>query len=161
MGKRGGAGTEYKENAAEEKKDGTVVKAWQRMPTVILSEWAQTQKRPKPQFSGIRPYDRAMVRFKVTLPDPKDAAKNLVFEPNRDSDSPFTAREEAALVALLKLCPTFPLERKLPDPYRETWLAAITPGASQAAPKSKASAKPKAKAAALQWGDDEVLKPTP
>lgn len=34
-------------------------------------------------------------------------------------------RLEAALVALLKLCPDMPLERKLPDGYRETWLEAI------------------------------------
>lgn len=32
---------------------------------------------------------------------------------------------EAALVALLKLCFDLPLERKLPDGYRETWLEAI------------------------------------
>ena len=32
---------------------------------------------------------------------------------------------QAALVALLKLCPDMPLERKLPDGYRETWLEAI------------------------------------
>ena len=32
---------------------------------------------------------------------------------------------EAALVALLKLCSDLPLERKLPDGYRETWLEAI------------------------------------
>ena len=32
---------------------------------------------------------------------------------------------KAALVALLKLCPDMPLERKLPDGYRETWLEAI------------------------------------
>lgn len=28
-------------------------------------------------------------------------------------------------MALLKLCPDMPLERKLPDGYRETWLEAI------------------------------------
>ncbi|CAJ1407553.1 unnamed protein product [Effrenium voratum] len=122
MGKRGGAGTEYKDKPAEQKKDGTVVKSYQRMPTQILQEWSQGQKRPKPEYRGVRSYDRSKCRFKVVLPDPKDAAKSLEFEANRDADTPFAAREEAAMVALLKLCPQLPLERKLPDGYRETWL---------------------------------------
>eukprot|EP00434_Breviolum_minutum_P001631 symbB.v1.2.001440.t1/scaffold58.1/size370606/9 len=106
------------------------------MPTQILNEWCQSQKRPKPEFRGVRSYDRSLCRFKVVLPDPKDVAKSLEFEANRDAETPFAAREEAALVALLKLCFDLPLERKLPDGYRETWLEAIGEAAA-------AKAKPK------------------
>lgn len=62
----------------------------------------------------------------------QDTAKSLEFEANRDAETAFAAREEAALVALLKLCGDLPLERKLPDGYRETWLDAI----GSAKPKS-------------------------
>ena len=35
------------------------------------------------------------------------------------------AMEEAALLALLHVTPNLPHERKLPEPYKTTWLAAV------------------------------------
>ncbi|CAK0869099.1 unnamed protein product [Prorocentrum cordatum] len=147
--KRGGAGTEYKEAPPEEKKDGTIVKAWQRMPTQLLHEWAQAQKRPKPCYNKAWAYDKSKCRMKVILPDPKDPAKNLEFEPNRDADVVFNAKEDAAMVALLQVCPTLPLERKLPDGYRETWLEAVGGAAASSGKAAKAKAKAKEKPAAV------------
>eukprot|EP00439_Symbiodinium_sp_Y106_P022785 s428_g2.t2 len=154
MGKRGGAGTEYKDKPAEQKKDGTVVKSYQRMPTQLLQEWAQGQKRPKPEYSWARPFERGKCRSKVILPDGKDTAKSLEFEPNRDAETPYASREEAAMVALLKLCANLPLERKLPDGYRETWLEAISGGAAEAKAKAKATPKGKAKSDPPKPSDD-------
>ncbi|OLP74493.1 hypothetical protein AK812_SmicGene45946, partial [Symbiodinium microadriaticum] len=66
----------------------------------------------------------------------------------------------AAMVALLKLCASLPLERKLPDGYRETWLEAISGGAPEAKAKAKATPKGKAKSDPPKPSDDSGYPPS-
>lgn len=150
MGKRGGAGTVYTEKPAQEKADGTVVKAWQRMPTQLLLEWTQQQKKSKPWYNSVRAWDKDKYRQKVYIEDPKNKDASLEFVCANDSDSLFEAKEYAALVALLKLQGSMPLERKLPEPYCEIWKASVAASAAEAKGKGrgKDAAAPKAEAKA-------------
>jgi hypothetical protein len=76
-------------------------------------------------------------RFSVVLPDPKapGSDKDMVFLPDQFFGSPVEAKNAAALLPLLHFCSERPLERKLPDPFREMWLALV---ASAGAPKAVA-----------------------
>jgi ATP-dependent RNA helicase DHX57 len=104
----------------------TLIAQWQKLPSDILREWCQKQKRPQPKFKELLD-DTAKAEFKtrVILNDPKNPDKDLFFTPKESVNNEEQALEEAALLALLNLTPTLPHERKLPEPYRTTWLNAI------------------------------------
>lgn len=155
MGKRGGAGTVYADKPAQEKADGTVVKSHQRMPTQLLQEWAQREKRPKPWYSSVRPWERGKFRQKVYLEDPKKKEASLEFTAASDSDSLFEAKEHAAMVALLKVQGQMPLERKFPDPYAELWKASVA--AAAAASKCEAKARKPDRSATAAATHEAVL----
>lgn len=74
------------------------------------------------------------IRVRCVLPDDKNSAKDLKFCPMQDFDSLDEAKHCAALLAFKYIEPQRPLERKLPDPYRELWLSMAAPG-EDAAPK--------------------------
>lgn len=71
------------------------------------------------------------------LPDAKVSSKDLVFSPEQGAPTLDEAKHCAALLAIHYVEPLLPLERKLPDPFRELWLALV------AANKSPSDAKPK------------------
>lgn len=78
------------------------------------------------------------------LPDDKNSAKDLKFCPTQDFETLDEAKHCAALLALHYVEPLRPLERKLPDPYRELWLAMTTaPAAAAPASAGKAGASGK------------------
>ena len=64
----------------------------------------------------------------MVLPDPKNKEKSLRFAPTLTSEDGTVAKENAALLALLHLMPTLPLERKLPEPYKYVCLEHRLPG---------------------------------
>lgn len=59
-----------------------------------------------------------MHRMEVVLPDPKNSAKDLHYCPTESFPTVTQAKEFAALLALMDLQGTLPLEMKLPEPYR-------------------------------------------
>ena len=65
-------------------------------------------------------------RFKVLLVDSKNSKNDLHFCPIQSFESDAIAKDYAALLALFQLQNNIPLERKLPEPYRTTWLQMIS-----------------------------------
>ena len=119
---KGGSGqTTVVGQAAKETSLGkTQVQQWQRLPSQLLSEICKKQKRPPPKFKELK--DK---KVRCIVPDPKDSDKDLILIPAHAVSNPEQAKEESALLALLHLTPNIPHERKLPEPYKTTWLTAV------------------------------------
>ena len=66
-----------------------------------------------------------LYKYRVIVPDPKDPQKDLFFVPATAVANQEQAKEEGALLALLQLTPSLPHERKLPEPYKTTWLNSV------------------------------------
>ncbi len=90
-------------------------------------------------------------RFKVTVPDAKmpGSDKDLQFLPDQSFATPIEAKNAVALLPLLHFCRERPLERKLPDPYREMWLSVVGSPLPVAASKPDTASAPKAASATL------------
>ena len=90
------------------------------------------------------------------MPDPKTPGsdKDLEFIPEQSFASAVDAKHAVALLPLLHFCAERPLERKLPDPFREMWLSMLASrggAASASAPPAaagKASVNPPSASAA-------------
>jgi hypothetical protein len=110
-------------------KGKTQLAQWQKLPSDILRDYCQKQKRPPPKFKELLDDKRSKpnkFKSRVIVPDPKtNRDKDLIFIPAKPVPNEEQAKEEAALLALLHLTPKLPHERKLPDPYKTTWLAAV------------------------------------
>jgi hypothetical protein len=110
-------------------KGKTQLAQWQTLPSEILREYCHKQKRPPPKFKELLDDKRSKpnkFKCRVIVPDPKtNRDKDLIFIPAKPVPNEEQAKEEAALLALLHLTPKLPHERKLPDPYKTTWLAAV------------------------------------
>jgi ATP-dependent RNA helicase DHX57 len=116
----------------------TKIEQWQRLPSQLLKEICKKQRRPPPKFKEIKERDNKL-KVRVIVNDAKgDDKKDLILIPSQSVGNEEQAKEEAALLALLQLTPTLPHERKLPEPYKTTWLAAI-----QATKGNSSSFKPK------------------
>lgn len=169
-----GAGTVVTSKGPREMSVGDVnivLREWQKLPSTILHEHCQSAKRPKPKFTELKKCPPGRHKFRVILQDPKRPGtdKDLIFVPDMDSDSASDAKQCAALLSLAHVCKTLPLERKLPDIYKDMWLSLVSgkpattrapkppPGAAAAAAASaKPPAVPKASAAAAfsaGWDD--------
>lgn len=122
----------------------TQVAQWQRLPSQLLQEFCQRQKRPAPKYKNIGgaggSAGAAAYKYRVVVCDQKDSDKDLFFVPAQAVANEEQAKEEGALLALLQLTPTLPHERKLPDPYKTTWLNAI-----QSQKNAATTSKPQAK----------------
>jgi hypothetical protein len=101
----------------------TQVAQWQRLPIQLLLEYCKGQKRPNPTFQKI--CSDGKVRYRCIVRDAKNSDKDLFFLPAQAVGNEEQAQEESALLALLQLTPNIPHERKLPEPYKTTWLNAI------------------------------------
>jgi len=112
-------------------KGQTQVAQWQRLPSQLLQEYCQRQKRPNPKYKNIQKKQgsaaaTADYKYRVIVCDAKgDDDKDLFFVPAQAVPNEEQAKEEGALLALLQLTPTLPHERKLPEPYKTTWLNAV------------------------------------
>lgn len=117
-------------------------KEWQRTPVQLLHEFCQSKKRRSAHFPRVRAPE-GRVRVRCVLPDDKNTAKDLTFCPAQDFATLDEAKHCAALLALHHVEPLRPFERKLPDPYRELWLALATnsTGAAAGATTSKNQGK--------------------
>lgn len=115
----------------------TKIEQWQRLPSQLLEEYCKRQKRPSPKFQ-LREHKAGKVKYRVCLPDPSDPKKDLFYEPSVSVENEEQAKEESALLALVQLTPNMPHERKLPEPYKTTWLLALASrsSAAVAAPSS-------------------------
>jgi hypothetical protein len=83
-----------------------------------------------------------LYRFRVTLPDAKmpGSDKDLEFFPDQYFPTANDAKHAVALLPLLHFCRERPLERKLPDPFREMWLALLASSAAAPVSATKPSA---------------------
>jgi hypothetical protein len=143
----------------------TQVAQWQQLPSQLLGEYCRGQKRPSPKFKNMG--TDGLYKFRCIVPDSKDTHKDLFFIPAHAVGNEEQAKEESALLAMLQLTPNLPHERKLPEPYRTTWLNAIQSQKEEAASKkaplkkdpahlsgcsetNKSSAKPSNQNATLQ-----------
>ena len=133
-------------------KGKTQLSQWQKLPSGILREYCQKQKRPPPKFKELLDDRRSKpnkFKCRVIVPDPKtNRDKDLIFVPAKPVPNEEQAKEEAALLALLHLTPKLPHERKLPEPYKTTWLAAIESlknNSNSSGAEAKKSAATKAK----------------
>lgn len=102
----------------------TTVAQWQRLPTQLLDEVTKREGRPRPKYKSIGSY-----KYRVIVQDAKVARRgtdhDLILVPREACGNDEQARQEAALLALLHLTPSIPHERKLPEPYKTTWLHAV------------------------------------
>jgi hypothetical protein len=105
----------------------TKVQQWQKLPSALLLEVCQRQKRPFPKYENVEQRND-LFRYRVILPDTKKEDNDLFFVPAQAVKNEEQAKEEGALLALKSLTPTLPHERKLPEPYRTTWLNALEAG---------------------------------
>jgi hypothetical protein len=119
----------------------TTVAQWQQLPTTLLEAITKKEGRPPPKYKSIGEY-----KFRVIIQDAKAARRgtehDLILVPAEACNNEEQAREEAALLALLHLTPIYPHERKLPEPYKTTWLHAVQ--AAKETKKNKLNSKPKA-----------------
>jgi len=103
----------------------TTIQTWQKLPSHILRDFATSKKKfLKPKFKALEDKP-GKYKYRVILPDPKDSKKDLFFVPPSTVANEEQAKEEAALLALLHVTPELPHERKLPEPYKTTWLTAV------------------------------------
>ena len=115
----------------------TQVAQWQRLPSQLLQEVCQRQKRPRPKYKSLdHGVGKDLFKYRVIVPDGKDPKKDLFFVPAQAVPNEEQAKEEGALLALLQLTPSLPHERKLPEPYRTTWLNAIQAAKTAATTKN-------------------------
>lgn len=141
---KGGSGqTKFVAESAKTTAVGnTAVAQWQQLPSQLLQEVCKRQRRPPPKFKNIEIQKGSVYKYRCIVPDPKESDRDLFFVPSRSVANEEQSKEEAALLALLDLTPKLPHERKLPEPYRTTWLNAVTAAAaasSQQKPKAKTS----------------------
>lgn len=103
---------------------GTEISQWEKLPSQLLDQVCQKQGRPNAKYKSI-----GNCKYRVIVQDAKVSRRgtdhDLFFVPKAPAKSDDIAKEEAALLALLHLTPTIPHERKLPEPYKTTWLQAV------------------------------------
>jgi len=115
---------------------------WQKLPSELLADICKKEKRPYPKYKPLQSGDKCL--YRVIVQDAKASRRggdhDLILVPASAVANSEQAMEEAALLALLKLTPSIPHERTLPEPYKTTWLNALqAKKESGSKPKSKAS----------------------
>jgi HrpA-like RNA helicase len=127
--------------------DGVLLRAHERLPTQILQEWTNREKRPAPRYKARPPGNRQM----VFVNDAKNSLHDMNFCPvQTDFESEKVAKDYAALLALGQVQGNMPLENKLPEPYCTVWKQMIAANKEKAKKdvKKAAIAKKEAPAAA-------------
>jgi hypothetical protein len=134
--KQRGAGTVITARPTITTNDGVVLKAHERLPSNLLHEYCQREKRPQPKYFPNPPGNR----MTVLLEDPKNSKNDLRFSPAQSAESMNVARDFAALLGLFHFQSNLPLERRMPEPYSTTWselLKASKPSAEAPSNSSK------------------------
>ncbi|CAN0414881.1 unnamed protein product, partial [Ectocarpus sp. 12 AP-2014] len=91
----------------------------------LVQQHADRLQMKRPHFHPVQPSEPGLFRFRVVLPDRKNSSKDMAFCPTESFHTAAQGKEHAALLALLKLQGDQPLERKLPEPYKTTWLQSV------------------------------------
>lgn len=112
-----GAGTVIVAKPPTVTTDGIVLAPHMRLPSVLVREHCQREKRPLPVYFDSRGPNQQTCLLK----DPKNSKDDLKFCPVQHFETPMQAKEYASLLALFHLQPTLPLERRLPEPYATAW----------------------------------------
>jgi hypothetical protein len=131
--KQRGAGTVIVARPNITTNDGVVLKPHERLPSTLLHEYCQREKRPAPKYATNPPG----IRMTAILEDAKNSKNDLRFSPVQAAESSAIARDFAALLALFHFQKTLPLERRLPEPYSTTWtelIKASKPGSESPTP---------------------------
>lgn len=102
----------------------TLIKQHEKLPSQLLGDYCNKQKKPRPKFKNVSSA-ASTFKYRVIVCDGKNADKDQFFVPHHSVVNEEQAREEAALLALLHLTPNIPHERRLPEPYKSTWLHAV------------------------------------
>merc|ERR1712146_653683 len=125
--KQKGAGAVISDKGPIER-GGVTLQSYQRLPSQLIHEFCQKEKRPKPMwFSNNNQHGHFV---ELLLKDEKKSTKDMRFKPTVGSESNAIAKENAALLGLLALQRNLPLERKLPEPYRSTWWMSVSSNVS-------------------------------
>lgn len=122
--KQRGAGTVMSDPGSVER-DGITVLSWQRLPSQLIQQHADRLHLKAPRYQAVKPSEPGLFCFQIIIPDRKNSAKDLSFLPTVSFSTMAQAKEHAALLALVKLQEDQPLERKLPEPYKTTWLQSV------------------------------------
>lgn len=132
-------------------KGKTTVAQWQQLPSSLLADVCSKEKRPFPKYKALKTGGSFL--FRVIVQDAKASKRggdhDLILVPASAVRNEEQAKEEAALLALLQLTPSIPHERKLPEPYKTTWLNALQ------AKKESGAKKPTSKANIEAASDNE------
>ena len=139
----------------------TEVAQWQRLPSQLLQEFCQKQKRPPPKFKEQLLGKNNQFKCRCIVPDAKDPSKDLILISALPVGNEEQAMEEAALLALLHVTPNLPHERRLPEPYKTTWLAAVQAQKEMTKTSSINNGKPKPPVSARGDGVDGTIGPPP
>jgi len=106
----------------------TEVAQWQRLPSQLLADVCKRERRPNPKYKSLS-VASGKYQYRVIVQDAKANKRggehDLILVPASPVQNEEQAREESALLALLLLTPSLPHERKLPDPYKATWVHAV------------------------------------
>jgi len=117
---------------------GTSISQWEKLPSQLLDQVCQKEGRPRAKYKSI-----GNAKYRVIVQDAKVSRRgtdhDLFFVPKSSAKTDEIAKEEAALLALLHMTPNLPHERKLPEPYKTTWLQAVEAAKQQS--KNSSSVK--------------------
>ena len=104
----------------------TVIASWQTLPSQLLVQQLKKLKRPTAKYIPKQSQQSLLFKYQVICPDAKGKPEHdLKFVPGQPVPNQEQAKEEAALLALFYFTPKIPQERKLPEPYKTTWLHMI------------------------------------
>lgn len=117
-----GAGTVIVSPPPITTEDGIKLAPHMRLPSILLQEYCQKEKLPKPLYELCESEIKGKFRMRLTILNHKDRRKDLHFLPTDSCTSEKMARDYSALLALFHFQRTLPLERKLPEPFRTTWI---------------------------------------
>ncbi|OII73987.1 uncharacterized protein cubi_02789 [Cryptosporidium ubiquitum] len=103
-----------------------VMKPYMRTPKLLLNNYCQKEKRPKPIYNKLAA-SKGMFRYVVILTDPKGKEENSMrFETKESFINNELAQHYAALLALKHLEGSRPLYKLFPAPLDEAWLSMET-----------------------------------
>jgi len=108
----------------------TTIAQWQRLPSDLLREVCKKEKRPPPKLKCLTSMQGPYYKYRCIIQDAKESKRGgehdiILIPSNNKIENEEQAKEEAALLGLLTLTPKIPHERKLPEPYRTTWINAV------------------------------------
>ncbi|KAA6421632.1 MAG: putative ATP-dependent RNA helicase DHX57 [Trebouxia sp. A1-2] len=94
----------------------------EKSPKLLLLEWCQQQKRPKPRYKVLAAAGNTM-RCKVVLPDDKNADKDVVvfLDEAQTAGTSEEAQERGAIAALARVAGNRNMQRVLPQAFQAAW----------------------------------------